>query len=168
VFGALRLDAATFEEVEHDRSATGQAALVVAVAALAGGIASVRAAEPMAIVLALLLVLFSWAVGSWILLQIGTKVLPGRSTQSDLGELLRSVGFAQAPGMFGVAALVPGIGGIVGVIVSIWTIAALVVAVRQALDYVETWKAVLVCLVVWAVMFGTLLAGFLLTARSVA
>jgi hypothetical protein len=37
-FGAARLDVATYEEVEHDPTALGQAMTVVVVAALAAGI----------------------------------------------------------------------------------------------------------------------------------
>ena len=43
--------------------------------------------------------------------------------------------------------LIPGVEGGVFFITGIWRLAAMVVAVRQALDYSTTWRAVVVCLI---------------------
>ena len=150
VIGAMRLRPQTFEEVEHDQTATGQAAMVVAAAALSGGIAtgSLRGA-----IAGIILGLIGWAVGSFVLLIVGTKLLPGRNTEADFGQMLRTAGFAQAIGLFGILAFIPVLGYLVRFVIWIWMLVALIIAVRQALDYEDTTRAVLVCLIAWALMF---------------
>jgi len=152
VVGAIRLDAATYEDVEHDSGATLQAAFLVAVVSLtqsvgwyfgiwdAGGI--LRGAVN---------ALVAWLIGALALWQIGTRLLPGKKTEADLGQLLRTVGFAQAPGLLGVLVVVPVAGLFVPYLAAIWIIAATFVAVRQALDYDETFRAIVVCLLAWIV-----------------
>src|SRR5262245_54355124 len=92
VIGVLRLDAATFEEVEADAGATPQAATVVAIAAISGAIGAFIAVPILGLIGAIvtLCVSFvSWIVGSVILWLVGTKILPGKNTQADIGQLLR-------------------------------------------------------------------------------
>lgn len=151
VVGALSARAATFEDVEHDRTATWQAAAVVLAAAVAGQIVRASATGTAVRPVALLLALVGWVVGAWALLIVGTRLLPGRNTQADLGELLRTVGFAQAAGLVQLAGLVPYLGLLSWILSSIWVLVAMVVAVRQALDYESTNRAALVCLVTWTI-----------------
>ena len=69
------------------------------------------------------------------------------STHADWGQLARTLGFAQSPGIFKVLGLVPVIGNIIFAVASIWMLVAMVVAVRQALDYTSTWRAIAVVLI---------------------
>ncbi len=80
---------------------------------------------------------------------IGTKVLPEPQTRSDMGELLRTIGFASSPGLLLVLGVIPLLGPLISFGVSIWMLAAMVVAVRQALDFKSTGRAVGVCLLGW-------------------
>jgi hypothetical protein len=152
VIGAVSLNAATFEEVEHDAGATVQAGIIVAVASLTTSVGwyfGIGSAEW--ILRGALHALAAWVVGALALWQIGTRLLPGQKTEADLGQLLRTVGFAQAPGLFGILAVIPLLGLFVPFLVSLWVIAATFVAVRQALDYDDTFRAILVCLLAWIV-----------------
>jgi hypothetical protein len=153
VVGAAKLDVATYEEVEADKSATGQAMLVVVLSSVAAGIGAyeqgVRGIAGMA--LGSLLGWFVWAFLTWF---IGTKILPERETKADLGELLRTIGFSASPGFLRVLGVVPILGGLVGIVVAVWMLMAMVVGVRQALDYKGTGRAVLVCLLGFAVYVG--------------
>lgn len=152
LFGAVRLNAATYEDVEHDSSATLQAAGVVVLASITTsvawyfGIGSVRV-----IVFGAVRALVAWIVASAVLWFIGTKILPGKNTEADVGQLLRTLGFAQAPGLFGLLVVVPLAGLFVPYLVAMWVIAATFVAVRQALDYDDTFRAIMVCLLAWLV-----------------
>src|SRR5690606_10356704 len=103
MMGAARLDTATYEEVEHDSSATGQAAVVVAVVAVASAIGAIgsEGAGPIA---ALIGAFIGWLVWSGITYLIGDKLLGGTASW---GELLRTLGFAQAPGVLYVLGIVP-------------------------------------------------------------
>jgi len=149
VVGALRLQPATFEEIEHDPRATIQAVIVVAAVAIARGIGA-RSVTGFAYLL--LFGFVGWAVGSAVIWIVGTRLLRGRNTEADLSQLLRTVGFAQAPNVLAVSAVVPVLGWVLTIAGLLWSLAALVVAVRQALDYEDTVRAVVVCVVAWLIM----------------
>jgi hypothetical protein len=101
-------------------------------------------------------------VGSLVLWFVGTRILPGRHTEADYGQLLRTVGFAQAPGLFGILGIIPILGLLIRLVIGIWGLVAVIIAIRQALDYDETLKAVIVAVVAWVIMFiCTLLVGLL-------
>jgi hypothetical protein len=147
MIGAARLDAGTYEEVEADTTATGQAALVVVISSLCIAIGAGLHAGLVGVVAITVLRLvawWTWALVAWL---IGTRLLPGPATQADLGQLLRTVGFASAPGVAAILGVVPGIQGVVNIVVSLWLIATMVVAVRQALDYETTGRAIAVVVI---------------------
>jgi hypothetical protein len=155
MIGAARLDVPTYEEVEADRTATGQAALVVAIVAVATAIGNVGDGG-LGIIGGLLGAFFGWAVWAGITYLIGTKLFGGHA---DWGELLRTLGFAQAPGVLNVLGIIPLFGGLVKFAVAIWLLVAGVVAIRQALD-VSTGKAVLTAVVGWlAILIPMLMLG---------
>src|SRR5471032_2479427 len=152
LIGALALDPVTYEEVEADRSATGQALLVVVLSSVGAGIGArglgSGSLESMVFISAVSLI--AWA--SWALLtyQIGVRVLPEAETHADVGELLRTIGFAAAPGMLRIFGVVPGAAIPAFALTAVWMLVAMIVAVRQALDYKSTARAVAVCGLGWA------------------
>ncbi|HEY0151504.1 MAG TPA: YIP1 family protein [Longimicrobium sp.] len=153
--GAARLDISTYEEVEADRSATGQAAVVVAVAAICSAIGSIGDGTT-GMVGGLIAAIIGWLVWSGVTYLIGTMFFGGTA---DWGELLRTIGFAQAPGVFYILGIIPILGGLVRLAVLIWVLVAGIVAIRQALD-VSTGKAVLTAIVGWlALTIPMLLLG---------
>lgn len=166
--GAAKLDAAIYEEVEHDTGALGQALAVVVLASVATGIgsASGQGAGVLALLVGALAALVGWFIWAGLTYLIGTKVLPQESTEADLGQLLRTIGFAAAPGVLGVLGVLPIVGGLVLFVASIWQLATTVVAVRQALDYDSTGRAIAVCLIgfVVYVVVGAVLVGTLIGA----
>ena len=141
MIGAARLQVSTFEEVEADRSATGQALLVVNVVAVATGIGVLEGGVA-GFFGGVILAVVGWAVWAAITYWAGTRLLPTAQTHADWGQLARALGFAQSPGVFRVFLFVPGIGPFIFVIASIWQFVAMVIAVRQALDYDSAWRAV--------------------------
>jgi hypothetical protein len=161
VIGAAKLDARVFENVEADRSATPQAVIVVILASVAGGLAvgdGVRG-----LLVGTIAGLIGWVIWAWLVYFIGTRWLPEADTRADMGELLRTIGFATSPGILRVVGIVPLLSTLVMAVTAVWTLVAVVVAVRQALDYRSTGRAVGVCLIGWIVqilIFGVL--GFVL------
>jgi hypothetical protein len=137
------LDVATFEEVEADRTATGQAAAVVAAVATAGAIGSWGSAGSQGVIGSVIGAFLGWMIWAAVTNFVGTRFLGGTA---DWGELLRTLGFAQAPGVFMVLGVIPILGGLVGLGVAIWTLVAGIVAIRQALDF-GTGKAVITALI---------------------
>ena len=149
MIGAAKLKAEVYEEVEADKSATRQAMTVVVLAALATGIAflGVGGADVVDVVLSVVLALLGWALLAWITYLVGTRLFPTPETSADWGELARTLGFAQSPGVLRIFGIVPGIGPLIFSIVSIWLLVTTVIAIRQALDYTSTWRAIGVAIV---------------------
>jgi mono/diheme cytochrome c family protein len=152
--GAMMLDVRTYEDVEADRNATGHALVVILLASVAAGIGASGWSTDAHRVAALssfagLVALLAWA--SWALLtyEIGARVLPEPQTRADVGELLRTLGFSAAPGVFLVFGILPGLTAPVFAFTAVWMLAAMVVALRQALDYESTVRAVVVCGLGW-------------------
>ena len=144
--GAAKLDPAIYEEVEHDPSAMGQAVTVVVVVALAAGIGAATNGIG-AIVLGVVLSLVGWCLWAAITWIVGTRLFGTPQTEADFGQLFRTLGFAASPGVLQIFGIIPVIGMIVGLASAIWQLATMVVAVRQALDYESTGRAVAVCVI---------------------
>jgi hypothetical protein len=151
IIGALQLRVATFEEVERDQTATGQAALVVLGGAISGGLGTGRLTG---VLLGAIVGLAAWAVAAFVVLIVGTKLLPGKNTHADFGQVARAIGFAQAPYLFGFLGIVPILGYLIRFVLWVWVLVAMVIAVRQALEYDDTVRAVIVCLIALAIMFA--------------
>ena len=151
MIGAAKLDVQVYEEVEVDTGATGQAMGVVLLSSLAGGIGSVGlgAGGLGGFVGGGIAALIGWAIWAFLTYIIGTRLLAEPQTRADVGELMRTLGFAQSPGLVRIVGILPGVGSLAVSIVSIWMLVAMVIAVRQALDYTSTLRAVGVCLVGW-------------------
>jgi hypothetical protein len=155
MIGAAKLDTRVYEEVEADQGATPQALGVVVLASVAGGLGV--GAGVTGIVAATVGGLVGWAIWAWLIYFIGTRWLPEPGTQADVGQLLRTMGFATSPGILRVVGLVPVLGPIVFIVTAVWTLVSVVVAVRQALDYSSTGRAIGVCLIGWLVQVAILL-----------
>ena len=155
IVGAARLDVRVYEEVEADRGATGQALAVVVLAALAAGIGSGARIGPAGLIGITVASILSWFIWAWVVWLIGTRVLADTQTQADTGQLLRTCGFAAAPGLARVLGILPVIGPLVFLITWVWMLATMVVAVRQALDLRSTARAVVICVIGWIIHIAT-------------
>ena len=158
---AAMLDRNLYEEVERDTGATGQAAIVVVLSAIATGIAAfirVRGDEdatlsgPAILVAALFGALVGWVVWSLVTYWVGKTFFKTAQTRVTPGEMLRTLGFSQSPGVLLVLTFIPILGALIGVGVGIWVFIAGVIAVRQAMDF-STGRAV-----------GTVAVGWLIQA----
>ncbi len=158
---AAKLDVHLYEEVEADKSALGQATGVVVLSSVASGVGLMGAGGLEGIVVGTLGALVGWYIWAFLTYFIGTKLLPEPQTQASYGELLRTIGFASSPGLIRVLAIIPALAPFVFLIAGIWMLVAMIIAVRQALDYHSTLRAVGVCVIGWlvqAVIVGLVLA----------
>ena len=145
--GAAMLDAGTYESIEADPRFTTHAVVTVLLTSIAAGIGAAGwfGLHVPALLIVSGIALVTWIAWAMLMFQIGTKVLPGARTEATLGELLRTTGVAAAPGLLFVFATMPRmtlpvfVGGIA------WMFAAMVIAVRHALDYDSTGRALAVC-----------------------
>jgi hypothetical protein len=164
LIGAMVLRAETYEEVEADQRANGQALAVVLLSSMAAGLGArgfgTRDAGDVAFFCAVAFI--TWVAWALVVYEIGVHILPGTRTRADVGELLRTTGFATAPGLIRVVGVLPGLTVAGFAVAALWMLVAMVVAVRQALDYTSTRRAIAVCVVGWvlaitlAVLFGVL------------
>lgn len=145
--GAALLDVPTYEEVEHDTTATGQAAGVVGLVAVASAIGSIGHGG-LTMGGSIVWAFVGWLVWSGLCYLIGTRLFDGQATW---GEVLRTVGFAQTPALLTAIAFIPLLGVLVRLVVFFWLLAAVVVALRQALD-ISTGKAIVTGVIGWFVM----------------
>ena len=164
VLGVSVFDGGTFEAIEADRSATRQAVLVVLASSLAGAIAASRSLEPRLTFIAafILVAVVTWLGWAHLILRIGGRQFRRPETQVDYGELIRTTGFAAAPGMLQILALVSTISTPVFVATWIWMWAAMVFAVKHSLDTRSTWHAIVVC----GAALGVVLAGVMVMTRG--
>ena len=146
---AAKLDVQLYEEVEADQTAMSQAMMVVALSSLAGGIGFMGQAGVRGLLIGTVGSLVGWYVWAFLTYLIGTKLLPEPQTHADHGELLRTIGFASSPGLIRILAILPGLSTIIEFLSSAWMLIAMVIAVRQALDYESTYRAIGVCLIGW-------------------
>jgi hypothetical protein len=165
--GAILLDVRAYEEVEADSRATLHACITVILCCLSAGVGARgfagAGAGSMSVLPLTAMALVGWASWSLLTFEIGARLLPGARTHADVGELMRTLGFAASPGLFLAAGALPGMGRPVFAMVSLWMLVAMVVAVRQALDYASTMRAIAVCVAGWALSIAIVLGvGFLL------
>ena len=163
---AAKLDVALYEEVEADKGAMGQAMGVVILSSVAAGIGTISTTGLKGLIIGTIVALLGWFIWAFLTYFIGTRLLPEPQTKADYGELLRTIGFSSSPGVLRVLAIIPMLGVILNFVIGIWMLVAMVIAVRQALDYKSTWRAVGVCLIGWIVqivifaLFFWMVGGF--------
>jgi hypothetical protein len=158
MWGAATLNTGVYEEVEGDPRATKQALAVVALASLSVGFgasgwnAGADTIVAHSVVIGIVGVA-TWASWAFLTFEIGTRVLPERQTRADIPELLRTIGFSSSPALL---LILGALGGTTAVfaITSLWMLATMVVAVRQALDYSTTTRAIAVCVLGWVLTLG--------------
>ena len=152
IIRACKLDVNLYEEVEADKSATFQAALVVVLSSLAAGVGALHLGASN-FLMAPILSLISWYIWAYLIYLIGAKFFPEPNTKANHGELLRTIGFSSAPGLIRIFGFTPSLMNITFILAGIWMMVAMVIAVRQALDYESTWRAI-----------GVVVIGFLVQA----
>lgn len=156
LIGAMALDPITYEEVEADHGANGQALLVVLLSSFGAGIGArgLGSGSLRSMIFISGVSLIAWAAWALLTFEIGGRLMPEPQTRVDVGELMRTIGFSAAPGMLRVFGIVPGASIAAFALTAVWMLAAMVVAVRSALDYKSFARAVAVCVIGWTLAIG--------------
>ena len=135
------------------RRPIGQAVTVIVIAGVASLIGNVFRSGVFGGMMALILSLISYALWSLLVVLIGTKLMPEPSTKADFNEAFRVIGFTAAPGVFNLLAIIPFLGPLISLVIAIWTLIIGVIAVREVLDYSNTARAIIVCLIAMVVVW---------------
>jgi hypothetical protein len=161
MIGAIQADVKTFTEIEADPNAMGQAITVIVIAGVATLVGNIFRRGVIGGIVGLIVSIASYALFSLLVFVIGTKLMPEPTTKADFNETFRTIGFAAAPGVFNVLAIVPFVGVLVGFVTAIWSLVIGVIAVREVLDYSNTGRAIIVALIAgvtcWIIVFILLL-----------
>ena len=150
MLGAALLNPDTFEDVEHDRGAMIQAALVViivSIAAVVGGILAGDGDILRGLGFGVVRGIVSWAVWAGVAMLVGTTILKTAETHADWGQVARGTGFAQTPGVLSILVFIPYAGPVIAFAAFIWSIVAMIISLRQTLDYNSTWRAFFVAVI---------------------
>ena len=148
IIGVLTLNVNTYEEIEADKNATIQSFSIVVLSSIVTAII-LKPDTGFSLpnfISAIIIGIFLWGLWALVTMFVGTKLLPTQETSSNWGELARTTGYAQAPKLFSIFALIPILTTIVLFIVGILNLITMIIAIRQALDYTSTWRAVFVVL----------------------
>jgi hypothetical protein len=157
VVRAAMLDVNLYEEVETDTSLTQEALMVVILVSVASGIGSFLAgliggggigAALIGLIFGIVMGVLGYYIWAYITYFVGTNLFGGTA---DVGELLRTLGYASGPRVLGILAFIPCLGGLAALIGAIWALVTGVVAVRQALDF-DTGKALLTVIIGWVIV----------------
>ncbi len=141
MLGALRLNTATYEEIEADEKATGEAAFIIVATSLVSGAVNGVLTGASGGFFGALGSFLGWAFYAWIAYIVGVKLFPGKDTKSSWGEIARTLGYANTPRFFLIFELIPGFAAITRTVVGLWVLVATIVALRSALD-ISTGRAI--------------------------
>jgi hypothetical protein len=160
IIRAAKLDANLYEEVEADKGALGQAMSVVVLSSVAAGVGNIGNVGFTGILVGTIIALIGWYFWACLTYFIGTRFLSEPQTKADVGELLRTIGFSSSPGLIRVLGIIPGVAAPVHLVAQVWMLVAMIIAVRQALDYTSTLRAVGVCIIGWIIQMLVLMLLF--------
>ncbi len=152
---AAMLDKELYAKVEHDPAYNTEALWVVVVAnalSAAGAWFTFRGGLLGALIGGIIGGIVGWLIWAGLTYWVGTSFFKGTA---DYGEMLRVLGYAQAPRALGIIPFL-------GLAALVWTLIASVVAVKEGLDFslgkaiatvIVGWLAMLVLSVIWAIIF---------------
>ncbi len=157
MIGAMRGDVKTFQEIEADPTAIGQAVTVIVIASLASLIGNIFRAGLTFGIMQMIMALVGYAIWSFLIVIVGTKIMPEPATKADFQEGFRVIGFTASPGVLNILAIIPFLGPLISFVISLWMLVIGVIAVKEVLDYSNVGRAIIVCLIAlivwWCVVF---------------
>ena len=167
VIRAATLDVNLYEEVEADTSLTQEALMVVILVSIAGGIGAFLGGilggkfvgAIIMLILTVVIGVVNYYIWAYVTHFVGTNLFQGTA---DVGEMLRTLGYASGPRVLSILGFIPCVGALAGLVGAIWSLVAGVIAVRQALDF-DTTKAVITVIIGWVIVLViTLVIGAVL------
>ena len=153
IMRAIRLDASVFREIAEDKNAMTEAAIIVVIVAILSSIGSAIGSDSFfvtLIVTLLLAILVNWLFWAVLTYFVGVYVFQGKS---DIPEMMRVLGYANAPNLLGLFAFIPCVGWIIAIAGAILAFIAGFMAVREAMEF-DTSKAILTVLISWVISFA--------------
>lgn len=150
IMRAIRLDSTVFREIAEDQNAMSEAAIIVVIVAILSAFG--RAIGSGNFFLSLIITLLTAILVNWILWAVltyfvGTAFFRGRT---DIPEMMRVLGYANAPNLLGIFGFIPCVGWIIVLIGAILAFIAGFLAVREAMEF-DTGSAIVTVLISWLI-----------------
>lgn len=141
----IKLDFPVFKDIESDPNATTQAAIIVAAASVLSGIGSAFSSDRpfMGFIGGVVGGVVGWIVWSYVSHFIGGVLY---KSQGTFENMLRVLGYANAPQLLGILNIIPCVGWIGGLAGAILSLIASIMAIREGLD-LDTGQAIIVAVV---------------------
>lgn len=154
---AAMLDVNLYEEVEADTSLNQEALMVVILVSIAAGISAFLGgilggnigAAIGGLILMVIIGIINYYIWAYVTYFIGTNLF---QSTANVGELLRTLGYASAPRILGILGFIPCVGWLLALAGAVWSLVTAVVAVRQALDLDDTVKAIITVVIGWVII----------------
>jgi hypothetical protein len=154
---AAMLDVNFYEEVEADTTLNQEALMVVILVSIAGGIGAFLGGlisgsiigAIVGLIVIVIIGVINYYIWAYVTHFVGTNLFQGTA---DVGEMLRTLGYASSPRVLGVLSFIPCIGWLAALVGAVWALVAAVVAVRQALDFEDTGKAIITVVIGWVII----------------
>lgn len=154
---AAMLDVNFYEEVEADTTLNQEALMVVILVSIAGGIGAFLGGlisgsivgAIIGLIVIVIIGVINYYIWAYVTHFVGTNFFQGTA---DVGEMLRTLGYASSPRVLGILSFIPCIGWLVALVGAVWALVAAVVAVRQALDFDDTVKAIITVIIGWVII----------------
>lgn len=149
---AIRLDWTVFGEIAQDREAMKEAAIIVAIVSFLSAVGSWIANASFAsfIIAWLVAILVNWIGWAVITYFVGTALFKG---ETDIPEMMRVLGYANAPHLLGLFGFIHCVGWIFPVVGALLSLAAGVLAIREAMDF-DTGNAIVTVVLSWIIAIG--------------
>lgn len=165
---AAKLDPGLYEEVETDKHAFGQAIIVVLFSGIAAGIGTLSVEGLTGLITGTIIDLTAWFLWSYLTYFVGVRFLPEPQTDADYGKLLRAIGFSSSPGLIRVFGIFsPLVRIIIYFLAWAWMMIAMVVAIKHALDYKSTLRAINVCLISLSILIFLFVLGYYIILEKI-
>jgi hypothetical protein len=143
--GAITFSSAKYREIAAQPSATAQAIIIVLSSCVVPGSASIMYGRAGSVLYSFC----GWSIWFCLAYLIGARIFPESPVDNGVRRLLRTSGFATTPALLGFFSTVQPFGHVMPMVTTVWMITAMVAAIREALQYRTTSRAVAVCLVSW-------------------
>jgi hypothetical protein len=147
---AIRLDWTVFGEIAKDRNALKEAAIIVAIVTFLSAIGTGIAAKSFgaffgAWIASIVVGWIGWAIITYF---VGTTLF---KVDTDIPEMLRVLGYANAPLLLGLLRVIPCVGWAFPLIGGLLALVAGVLAVREAMDF-DTSNAIVTVIIGWIIV----------------
>jgi hypothetical protein len=162
-FRAARLDVSFYQEVAAEPLLLNQAWITVLLYAMFASWGNFGRAGAIGSNIGMISALIGWYIWAFSSYFVAKRFFRGGASEAQRAErkaVIRSMGFACAPGVTRILAMIPGLGIAVLVLSSIWMIVAATIAIKMALNFESSARAAGACIIGWII--GAIAQGLLL------